>query len=350
MVLKDASAYNVQFRGARPIFIDTLSLEIARPDSPWLAYRQFCQHFLAPLAVMATRDVRLNALLRHHIDGFPLDLASRLLPVRARLRPSLLVHLVFHAASEKRQLRSEAVKPPGTFRMPRSSLLGLLENLERTIRSLRPRTKGMTRWGNYYAETNYTPAGFEHKRRVVREWVRRVAPRVVWDVGANTGEFSRIAAQEGALVVSVDSDPMAVERNYVECRTRSSNVLALSMDLANPSPALGWASHERSSFIERGPADLVLALAIVHHLTITGNVPFSDISSFLAATGRNIVVEFVPEHDSQVRRMVLQKGTAGHEYSRARFEHDFSKDFDVVQSEVVAESSRVLYLMRRRGH
>ena len=300
MSLKDASAYNIQFYRGRPILIDTLSFEAYQEGSPWVAYRQFCQHFLAPLALMAYQDVRLSQLMRVYIDGIPLDLASKLLPARSRLNPGLTAHIHLHASAQKRysDAPEQAVTQSRGRAMSKMSLIGLIENLQSTVKGLKWEPKG-TEWGDYYDSTNYTRAAFDRKLEIVKMFLEKAQPSQVWDLGGNTGVFSRLAADKGILTISSDIDPAAVEKNYQETRQKKeTNLLPLVLDLTNPSPAIGWMNAERASFIDRGPVDAVMALALVHHLAISNNVPLPDLADFFASLGRWLIVEFIPKEDS----------------------------------------------------
>jgi ribosomal protein L11 methylase PrmA len=346
--LKDASAYNIQFRRGRPTLIDTLSFEVYREGDPWVAYRQFCQHFLAPLALMSRRDIRLGQLLRLHIDGVPLDLAVRLLPWKARLNFGLLTHLYLHAASQRRYAGAEVRTARGGRRVSRTGFLGLIDNLRRTVAGLRWEP-GRTDWAEYETMHNYTASALEAKRRLVGELLARARPATLWDLGANTGAFSRLAAERGIATISCDVDPSAVEVNYRTMRAAGeSNLLPLLVDLTNPSPAQGWHHAERQSLLDRGPADAAMALALVHHLAIGNNVPLSQVASFFAAVGRWLIVEFVPKSDSQVRRMLASRQDIFADYHPEGFERAFGESFELRAREAIAESERVLYLWERR--
>jgi hypothetical protein len=345
MSLKDASAYNIQFHRGRPVLIDTLSFEILREGEPWVAYRQFCQHFLAPLALMARRDVRLQQLLRVHIDGVPLDLASRLLPGRTRLDFGLALHIHAHAAAQRRY--ADRPVRPARGRVGPRARHGLIESLESTVRRLAWRPGG-TEWAEYYRATNYTDAAIAHKEELVGRFLEGARPQVVWDLGANTGRFGRLAADRGILTVASDIDPAAVEIGYLEaCRRRDPHLLPLVIDLTNPSPAQGWAHDERMSLLGRGPADLVLALALVHHLAISNNVPLERLAAFLARAGRALIVEFVPKDDSQVQRLLATREDVFPDYRQDAFEAAFARHFTIQSAEPVRESRRTLYLMHR---
>lgn len=344
MTLKDASAYNIQFVNGKPILIDTLSFEAYRPGRPWDAYRQFCQHFLAPLALMSHRDVRLSQLLRVYIDGIPLDLASSLLPGRTRLSFGLLSHIHVHAGAQKRYA-GRATKEMQTPQMSAQAMTGLLESLEGTIRKLTWKPAG-TEWGDYYENTNYSDHAFGHKRQLVRAWAQEKRPAIVWDLGANTGVFSREAAASGAQVVSFDIDPAAVEQNYRTIRRNGEQrMLPLILDLTNPSSSLGWNNQERDSFTGRGPADMVLALAVIHHLAISNNVPLPQLAAFFSAQGKWLVIEFVPKSDTQVQKLLGSRRDIFPDYTRAGFEEAFSANFKIINAEAVRDSERILYLM-----
>ncbi|MGB8980613.1 MAG: hypothetical protein WCC12_01940 [Anaerolineales bacterium] len=346
MSLKDASAYNIQFVRGKATLIDTLSFEIYKEGQPWVAYRQFCQHFLAPLALMALKDVRLNQLLRVYIDGVPLDLAGELLPARSRFNFGLLTHIHLHASAQKKYSGADVKSRAAT--MSKQAMTGLLDSLDSTVRKLDWHPGG-TEWGNYYDITNYSDAAFEHKKQLVGEWSGRLKPALVWDLGANNGVFSRVAGQSGAFVVSSDVDPTAVEQNYrVSKEAKEQNLLPLLLDLTNPSPSIGWANQERDSFHGRGPADMILALAIVHHLAISNNVPLPQLADFLAKWGKWLVIEFVPKSDSQVQKLLLSREDIFPTYTRAGFEAAFRERFKVAEAVNVRESERVLYLMERR--
>jgi len=347
MSLKDASAYNIQFHEGKPVLIDTLSFEKYEEGKPWVAYRQFCQHFLAPLALMALRDVRLNQLLLTNIDGIPLDLASELLPLWSRFRLSLLIHLHLHAKMQRKHA-SSTEKPATTRKLGRTQLMGLIDSLESAVGRL-TWNPGGTEWADYYQDTNYSSAAMDHKRKLVAEFIDATGPRSVWDLGANTGEFSRLASERGIPTVASDIDPAAVEKNYLRVKNRSEkHLLPLLMDLTNPSPAIGWNNAERMSLAERGPADLVLALALVHHLAISGNVPLGHVARFMHRVARNLVIEFVPKTDSQVSRLLVVRRDIFTGYTREGFELEFSRYFAIQRKEQVGDSQRVLYLMSRR--
>ncbi len=350
MILKDASAYNVQFVGCRPVFIDTLSFERYVEGEPWVAYRQFCQHFLAPLALMSLRDVRLGGLLRLHIDGVPLDLASSLLPKKTRFSFSLLSHIHLHAKSQARHAgdagEGKVKALAGKRKVSKLAFRGIIDSLESAVKKLSWKPGG-TEWGDYYGATNYSPAAREDKMKRVGEYLSRLTPKLAWDLGANTGIYSRLAAERGAYTVASDIDPAAVEKNYLRARKeKAEKILPLLLDLTNPSPGIGWEHRERTALLDRGRADTVLALALVHHLAISNNLPFFKIAEFLVRAGRDLIVEFIPKEDSQVRILLASRKDIFPDYNRENFEKVFSAYFTIEDRARIADSERTIYLMR----
>ena len=347
MTLKDASAYNIQFFKGKPVLIDTLSFDDYEDGKPWDAYRQFCQHFLAPLALMSKVDIRLNQLMRVYIDGIPLDMASRLLPWSTRLNLGLATHIHIHAGAQKKYSESQG-KNTGESRVSRTGLLGLIDNLMSTIKSLEWKPQG-TEWADYYNITNYSSDAFDKKKSLVKEFVQQAGGGTIWDLGANTGEFSRPVSDYGP-VVSFDIDPAAVEKNYRQVKAgKETGILPLVLDLTNPSGGIGWANKERDSLANRGPADVVMALALIHHICISNNVPLDNFADYLRTLGNNLVIEFVPKEDSQVQILLSTRKDIFPRYSIDGFEQAFSKSFEIVNKKPVEGSQRVLYLMKSKG-
>jgi hypothetical protein len=345
MSLKDASAYNIQFRNGKPILIDTLSFEAYKEGEPWAAYRQFCQHFLAPLALMAYRDIRLGRLLRLYVDGIPLDLASQLLPYRTRFSFGFQIHIHLHAKLQQRH--ADSTQKPRQGNVSKTGHLGLIDSLETLIKKLRWK-QADTEWGEYYEATNYSDDAMKQKEDVIRELLQESKPSEVWDLGANTGRFSRIAEEIGADVISFDLDPVAVEKNYAECRQgKDTRLLPLILDLTNPSPGLGWAARERASIFERGPADTVLALALIHHLAISNNVPFDRLARFFASVCNSLIIEFVPKEDSQVQKLLITREDVFGNYNEEDFRNAFSEPFELKRRVELSDSKRVVYLMSK---
>lgn len=342
MTLKDCSAYNVQFLRGRPVFIDTLSFEIHRKGSPWAGYGQFCRHFLAPLALMSLKDIRLNQLSRVYLDGVPLDLADKLLGFRPRM--SLYLHIHLHAKSQKRY--EDKPIDLKVRKVSRLAMIGLLDSLTGAVRKLKWRAVG-TEWAEYYTFTNYTDETFERKKTIVAEMLEIANPKEVWDLGANTGVFSRLASDRGIPTISFDVDPAAVEKNYLKIASGADScLLPLVIDLTNPSGDLGWANEERMSLVRRGPTDTVMALALLHHLGISNNVPLPRIARFFQNICKSLIIEFVPKEDSQVQKLLSSREDIFPDYNQIAFEQTFSRFFFIQIRRDIEGTKRTLYLMR----
>ena len=345
MTLKDASSYNIQFRQGKPILIDTLSFEKYQEGQTWKPYKQFCQHFLAPLALMSQKDIRLNQLFRIYIDGIPLDLADKLLPSKKLYMFSLLSHIHLHAKSQK-HYENKDIKIK-TRKMPRNSFVGIIESLHSGIKKLKW-TPEKTEWGDYYNDTNYSQGSFEEKKQTVSKFLDKTKAKLVWDLGANTGIFSRLASKKDIETISFDIDPAAVEKNYLTCiQEADTKLLPLLLDLTNPSSSIGWNSVERNSFVERGPADVVIALALIHHLTISNNIPLFNLAEFFHGICNYLIIEFIPKTDSQVKRLLLTREDIFVDYNQQNFENEFKKFFSVYESKKLNNSERILYLFKK---
>lgn len=352
MVLKDASAYNVQFRGGKPVFIDTLSFKRYVEGEPWIAYRQFCQHFLAPLALMAKCDLRLRQLTSRYIDGVPLDLASGILPMSSYFSYSIFAHIHMHAKSQTRHqdaaARNGQVKAKAT--LSKSMLSALVASLSRAVEKL-PEKDVQTEWGDYYQDTNYSDDAMSEKEKIVARLAEKYlsGEKMVHDLGANTGRFSHIVSRFAQAVVAHDIDEMAVERHHRGLKmSKSTNVLPLILDLSNPTADIGWDLRERSSFHERANGSAALALAIIHHLCISNNVPLLKLAEFFSGIFNKLIIEFVPKDDSQVQRLLATREDIFDEYDQTNFERIFSQYFDIQERCAVSGSTRVVFAMTKR--
>ena len=348
MSLKDASAYNIQLHRGRLVLIDTLSFELYDEDFPWVPYRQFCQHFLAPLALMAYKDVRLGQLLLSHIDGLPIGLATRLLPLTTGFKPGLLMHLHLHARSQRKHERKALKREAFRGRFSRGKLLALLTSLRSATEKIRWEARESP-WVDYQQMDSYDEVAITNKKRLVAEFLDVLEPTKVWDLGANVGAFSRIAAARNIPVVSIDSDPAAVDLNYRRVQSNEERyVYPVLSDLTNPSPGGGWENLERLPLLQRGPTDTVLALALVHHMAISNNVPLDRLAGFLARLGRSLIIEFVPPGDAKVKTLLSMRDHDFHGYTAKSFEAIFAEKFAIEKRSQIENSKRVLYLMVKR--
>jgi ribosomal protein L11 methylase PrmA len=346
--LRDASAYNVQFHRGRPVLIDSLSFERRDEGAPWVAYRQFCEHFLAPLALMARVDIRLGRLLRDHLEGVPLDLAARLLPGRTRFSTGLGPHVHLHARAQRQHADDGAASGKARGSMSASKLATLVESLRDTVAGLSWEPEG-TEWADYADHTSYGDAATRSKAASVAAALGAAGGTRAWDLGANTGRYSRIAAERGYRVVALDIDPAAVERGYRAVRGDGrDDILPLLADLTDPSPALGWANRERRSLLERIDTDVILALALVHHLAIGANVPLPMIAQTFAAMAPDAIVEFVPKEDRMVQVLLASRRDVFDDYHLDGFRRAFERHYEIVSETTVEDSVRTVFHLHRR--
>lgn len=348
MTLKDASAFNVQFRNGKPVFIDTLSFDHYKEGEPWIAYRQFCCHFLAPLAVMSYVSTDLRRLSELFIDGIPLSLASSLLPFKTKLRAFYLLHLHYHANIEKKYSGDAEAYGKVKRQLSKTKLIAVIRYLISGIQSMKLPAK-KTEWTNYYNEFSYSDSAIKNKKQIVREWASVLAPKITWDLGCNTGMFSELAQAFSEQVISFDSDHNAIEQFYAVVKEKAyKNILPLVLDLNNPSAAIGWANRERRSSSERGKADLILALALIHHLSIGNNVPLPHLAEFMSRHTEWLIIEFVPKSDRQAQRLLVTREDIFTDYNQENFESDFENFFTIQKKQPIIETERTLYLMQRK--
>jgi len=339
MILKDACSYNIQFNKGNPVLIDTLSFEEYKEGRPWGAYRQFCQHFLAPLALMSIVDSRLGRMMELFIDGIPLDLASRMLP-KLNLHIGIFIHIHGQAVAQKK------VHKPSSRTMSKMALLGLIRSLKKTVNSLGLRRQAG--WVDYTHNTSYDNYAADFKKKIVMEYLGKVQPETVWDMGANDGSYSILAflaSEYAPMVVAFDSDLLCVESCYQNHRDK---ILPLVLDMANPSPDIGWANKERMSLAGRCPVDMVMALALIHHLAIGNNVPLSMIAEWFHSLGEWLVIEFVPKGDPQVKVMLSGRVDIFGEYTQEEFEREFGKYYKQIDKKEIPQSCRSIYLYRAK--
>ncbi len=345
-LLKDASAYNVQFLNGKPVFIDHLSFDLFDKYPIWPAYGQFCRHFLAPLVLVSKVDPGMQSLLKNYMDGIPLPLARKLVPARKLIDFGLFVHFLCHANSQKKYAdKPEALKNPK--KMSVSQMLDFAISLKDTVTKLKWRSEE-TEWAEYYKDTNYSDNALRSKIELVSNFVRQIPiANMVWDFGGNTGFVSRAIQEHAEHIVCFDIDAGAVERNYLAVKANNeTKILPLVMDFANPSPSIGFASTERMSLQNRGKADVGMALALVHHLAISNNIPLGYLAKYFSKLCRFLIVEFVPREDSQVQRLLLSREDIFDAYTCENFLEEFSAHFDILGRENVADSKRSVFLMK----
>jgi hypothetical protein len=345
MILKDASAYNIQFKNGNPVMIDTLSFDFYQEGMPWVAYGQFCRHFLAPLLLMCHVDIRLNRMLSLYIDGIPLDLASALLKRKGGF--FAMQHIRWHAKFVTKHAEDgKASKEIKAIKISKKNHIALIESLIRGVEKLALKNV-QTEWGTYYDQTNYSDTAADHKRKLVRAFLQEIQPATVWDLGANDGNYSRLALEQNAHVVAFDIDPVAVECNYSFVKRENLHMLPLVLDLTNPSPGIGFANRERGTIDKRQTPDCIMVLALIHHMAISNNLPLNKLATWLARLCNHLIIEFIPKEDSQVQILLATRVDIFSGYTQETFEAAFNSHFILRRSENIKGSCRMLYWYER---
>jgi hypothetical protein len=351
LTLMDGSRYNVQGRGSSPVFIDVGSFDRANASGPWVGYGQFCSMFLYPLMLEAFRGVPFQPWLRGSLEGIPAPELKRLLSLRDRARRGVFSHVVLHARMVQRESRvdsGEAQKEladagfgPDLVRANARRLHRLLERM--------PTQPTSSHWLDYPSTGHYSDEAAQRKLQLVGDVVARHRGELVWDLGCNDARHARVAADHAGYVVAMDSDPAVIDAVYEQLKAAGDErVLPLVIDLADPSPDRGWAGVERRSLQHRGDPGVVIALALVHHLSIGRNVPLESVVEWLSQQGSTLLVEFAQPEDPMVRSMLARKPAQSHaDYSAEAFEAALSKHMRIEHTEQLAPDGRLLYVGTR---
>lgn len=351
MVLKDSTSYNIQFVGAKPVFIDIPSFEPYVAGSPWAGYLQFCKLFLYPLLLQAHKDIPFHTWMRGNIDGIEPGEIRPMFTTKDYLKPGVLMDVVMQAklqakyANSDKNIRGDIRKTGFNTNL----ILGNVRRLKSIVGKLQWKSAKST-WSDYARVNSYSDADSEQKAAIVTKFVGEKDRDLVWDLGCNTGRFSRIAAERAKMVVSMDSDHLAVEMLYKKGKEeKNGKILPLVMNLANTSPGLGWRGRERKAITDRGKPDLVLALALIHHMVISANIPLAECIDWFASLGGDLVIEFVTKNDPMVKKLLLNKDDQYTEYTKEFCETELKKHYASVVCEPLGSGTRFLYFGRMKG-
>ena len=343
-ILKDSTPYNVQFMGSAPIFIDIPSFVPRAPGDYWRGYRQFCMLFLYPLLLKAYRGIPFQGLLRASLDGLsPVEIAP-FFKGFGGFRKGVLAHVKLPAALERRVV-ARGTNFVTKIAKPQSEAMvrGLVQSMRRIVGGLKAPTTA-TSWSEYNDIHSYDGAAIEEKKAFVAKAAAQASCKMVWDLGSNTGTFSELLEGRADYIISVDGDHECVEQLYLRLRARNGKkILPIVMNLVNPSPNQGWANGERLAFDDRNKPDLILSLALIHHICLTNNVPIPDFLDWLATTGARLIIEFVDRNDSMVREMLQRKSETHEDYNLANFERELRRRYEILLSAPLKRGERQIY-------
>lgn len=344
MIIKDASPFNIQFRDGNPVFIDTLSFEKYDEEKTWVAYRQFCNMFLFPLYLEYYLRTDIQKIMIAYPEGIPVDITSRLLPLKSSLSLGVWLHVYLqNTVTQNTGSKSDGDK------FSKKKLLNLINHLEGTILRLNSRMN-RTQWSDYYESTIPGKNYLHQKEKLFRGMISGLNVKTALDLGANDGYFSKILAAENIYVIAVDNDSRTISKLYNEIRDGSlKNILPLLIDVANPTPSIGFRNKERPSFHERIRTDIVIALALVHHLVIGKNISLQVLAEYFnEITGSLIIIEWIPAEDEKVMQMLSGRKDVFGDYTMGNFEQSFSRFFQFEKKEKITGCHRILYLMEKK--
>lgn len=350
VVLSDASAYNIQFRGVTPVFIDILSFRTYKEGELWGGHRQFCEQFLNPLLLQAKKDISYQAWYRGNLEGIPTEWLANLLSLRDWFSIRMLVHVLLPARSQQvtQNKKQKALKTIQQSVIPKSVYKSFLMQLYRWIENLQPKKTKLTTWENYSITRTYNSKEFLLKKDFVAEFVSANQTNVLWDLGCNDGEFSELALQSGAKrVVGFDADLGALEKAFHRAKINQLNFLPLYQHITNPSPQQGWLLNERTSIITRGTPDAIIALAFIHHLAIAHNIPLPEVVSWLVSLAPTGIIEFVQKSDPTVQAMLMLKGDIFPDYTEDFFIKLLSEKATIVKTCLISQTGRRLFWYKR---
>lgn len=353
MILKDSTPYNIQWDGARPVFIDIPSFEPLEKGQPWVGYRQFCELYLYPLMLQAYKGIDYRPWLRGRIDGIPAEEMWRLMSRRDLMRRGVLLHVAAQNALQRRYSSGGERSVGGSLaeagfdqRLIEANVAKLLSLVSR----LAPKA-GTSEWSDYDRTHSYDPS--EHARKA--EFVRRAAAtrrwRLAWDLGCNTGTFSRVVAAHADHVVAMDGDWRAIEALYQREKVERSSgrILPLVVNLADASPNQGWLGRERKGLAERGRPELTLCLALIHHVVISANIPLAEFIGWLADLGTAVVIEFVGREDEMVQALLANREDQYDDYDPASFRSLLERHFEIEAEEPLKGGKRHIYFARPKA-
>lgn len=347
-VLSDASAYNVQFEGVHPIFIDVLSIRPYTDGEYWLAHNQFCEQFLNPLLMHACLGLHHNEWYRGRLEGIPSEAIAGMLSFRQKLSFRMFSHVVGPAKLQGRSERKRSSTRIKARPFPRIAYQGMLEQLASWIGKLSP-ANSPTAWQEYEGFHTYSAAEEQAKTDFIRQFVADTKPDQLWDIGCNTGAYSAAAIQAGAgSVIGFDFDRGSLDKAVMRAERERLNLLPLFLDGANPSPNQGWAQSERMGLDRRLHADAIIALAFIHHIAIGKNIPLDYAVDWLVSLAPSGIIEFVQKDDETVEEMLLLREDLFHDYNEANFRAALLQRADIGAERRNPENGRLLVTYRRK--
>ena len=344
LILKDATPYNIQFIRGRPLLIDTLSFDIYNEHLPWIAYRQFCETFLNPLLLEHYGKLFIHQCFATAKEGISAQQTAALLPGRARYRLDCWLHVFLPARITS--TNSERKIPPA---FSKQKMQQLITHLSGFVRSLHSAKRSVAQWNSYYSTSILGEGYLENKTRIFEAILQHkvfsdLSSQMVLDIGANNGHFSKLLVNRARHVTAIDNDDPSINELYTEVKTRNLSMLPLVVDISDPTPASGFGNDAYASFLNRIKPDVIIALAVVHHLAISRGLPLRMLAAFLSKHCNTLIIEFVPKEDPKVRQLLAHRPDTFEDYTQQHFEEIFGECFSLLDKKEVPGTMRTIYL------
>ncbi len=350
-ILKDSSAFNIQWQGSKPIFIDIPSIEPYNGHEPWVGYQQFCEMFLAPLLLNSYKNIPFQEWLIGNPDGIKLQHLAAMAGLRDWLRPGMFRHVILHSrlqaqfSDTKKQYKAELANSG----FGKELILNNVADLQKIVRNLQLKDF-RSEWSDYAQQNTYTEADQKTKEAFIERHLQQNKSRLVWDIGCNTGHYSYLAAKHCEYVVAIDGDTMAIEKLYRKLKQENNTqILPLIVNLTHPSPNVGWRCLERKTLWERTKPDMVLCLALIHHLVFGQNILVSSVLQWLAELAPTVVLEYVSTQDPMSQKLLLNKEQIYRDYDEEAFKAQVLEVFDIVEAQALPSGTRTLYCLKRKA-
>jgi len=349
-ILKDATPYNIALYKGRPVLIDVLSIDNYEKGAPWEGYAQFCREFLFPLLLSAHKKIDVHDILRGSLNGMSLEVADGLFSFSDICKTGVLKHVKLQAMLQRSFRKSEfnAKRSYHESHFGKELILANVRGLRKILNKVAPSTTDST-WIDYTDSHSYDADEEAEKMAFVRSILETHNPGRVIDIGCNTGVYSRIASESANSVVSLDFDAACIDRLYRQGRRdKIENIFPIVANMLNPSPGMGWMLQERMSLFDRIQGDAFLALALVHHIAISGNIPLKNFVEALSGLADGGIVEWVDKSDPMVKTLLKNRRDVFDHYTWDHFKYVLEQSFDMEKVIEIGGGRRRLCLVRRK--
>ena len=346
--LIDASAYNIQFIGSNPIFIDLLSIKKYEEGEYWYGHKQFCENFLNPLILSSKKGVQFNNWFKGNLEGIPTNELNNLLNFFDKFSYNIFVNVyLLNKFDNKYKNHDKKIDISFKRKFPKQNFISLLNQLKNFIKDLKQK-KITTVWENYSSSNTYKESEEKEKAIIVKSFIdKNILPNVI-DLGCNDGFYSEIAMKNNTnYITGFDYDPISIDRAFIKFGNKQQNFLPLIFDATNPSANIGWNEKERKSFNQRANFDGLLALAFEHHLAIAKNIPLDEAINWLISLAPKGLIEFVPKSDETIQKMLKFKGDIFPDYNEDNFKNIIEKKANIISIKEITSSGRKIYQYER---